>query len=72
MVTDDFTCAVVTRVGASGMTSVALADCDFVNVPVFFNGMIVLDGAENGPAPTPFMAATVNDVEDPAVSPLIV
>jgi hypothetical protein len=39
--------------------SVALADCDFVNVPLFFNGITVFDGAENGPAPTPFIAATV-------------
>ncbi len=49
----------LTFVGAFGAMSVAVADWDFVNVPVFFSGMMVFDGTENGPTPTPFMAATV-------------
>lgn len=72
MVTDDFTCDVETLVGASGTMSDAFVDCDLTYVPVFFRGMTVFEGAENGPAPTPFIAETVKYVDDPAVSPEMV
>lgn len=39
---------------------------------MFFNGMTVFDGDENGPAPTPFIAEIVKYVEVPAVRPEIV
>lgn len=52
-------CETARLVGAFGIMSVAVEDCDLVNVPVFFSGMIVFDFAENGPTPTPFIAATV-------------
>ena len=72
MVTDDLTCDVDTRVGASGTMLVALADCVFVKEPLLFRGMMVFDIAENGPAPTPFIAATVKEVVDPGVNPVMV
>jgi hypothetical protein len=59
MFSEDLNCDVKTLVGASGTMLVALAVCGLVYVPVFFNGTIEFDGNENGPAPTPFIAATV-------------
>jgi len=59
-------------VGASGTIFVAVAVCGLVYVPVFLSGIIDFVRSENGPTPTPFIAATVNEVEVPAESAVMV
>jgi hypothetical protein len=63
---------VKTLVGASGIMLDTLVVCGLVYVPVVFSATIVFDGDEKGPAPTPFIAATVKYVDDPAASPEMV